>query len=581
MRGRWGLFALGWILILAGSLLAHAVQTSFGQVTVTDVRFPAPRGVVMSGLLYVPKGADAAHRAPAVLASHGYINTREMQSPFAIELSRRGYVVLAMDMTGHGQSGGNVGSDDFGGPAALAFLQSQPMVDRARIGLEGHSMGGAPVLAAALAQPDGYRSMVLEGSTVGLFGPSRPGRHAWPRSPAVVLGQYDEFAPLMWGVPKGSQVGQSPRLRALFGVDFPVAEAKLYGDLARGAGRIFYNPPVTHPWEHFSRAGVGHAVDWFQKTLVGAGAPRDPLDQIWLWKEIGTGMGFLGFVVMMLGAFSLLLATPPFASLAHPAEVVGERRGPSWRIAAFLTAAIPAASFFLFMKLGYLFLPNRFFPQWVHNQLLAWAMFNGLITIGLGVVTRAGRPTFVRAGRARGAVLAVTTVAIGYAALALVDAVFKVDFRFWVLGLKPLDGAHAAIFAAYVAPWTIYFLVSTRALHTALAIKGEGEASQLVTAALAMSGGFIVLLCLEYGWLFATGSLLTPTEPLSAIIAIPFVPLLAALGVIAAFTYRRTNSATPGAVICAILVAWYVAAGTATHWSPDFPMNLPGAPRTK
>ena len=53
MRGRWGLFALGWVLILIGSLLADAVQTSFGQVSVTDVRFAAPKGVVMSGLLYV------------------------------------------------------------------------------------------------------------------------------------------------------------------------------------------------------------------------------------------------------------------------------------------------------------------------------------------------------------------------------------------------------------------------------------------------------------------------------------------------------------------------------------------------
>lgn len=581
MRGRWRLFALGWALILAGSLLAWAVQTSLGQVRVTDVRFAAPGGVVMSGLLYVPKGADAAHPAPAVLASHGYINTREMQSPFAIELSRRGFVVLAMDMTGHGQSGGNVGADAFGGPAALAFLAAQPMVDKANIGLEGHSMGGAPVLSAAVARPDGYKSMVLEGSTVGLFGPPRPGTPIWPRNLAVVFGQYDEFAPLMWGAPKGSMVGQSPRLRALFGANFPVAEAKLYGDLAEGTGRIFYNPPVTHPWEHFSRAGVGHAVDWFQKTLAGAKSPRDPMDQVWLWKEVGTGVGFLGLVVMLLGGFSLLLATPVFSPLAQPAQPVGERRGPSWRIALLLVAVVPAATFFPFMKLGFLFLPNPFFPQWVHNQLLVWALLNALITIGLAVVTHAGRPSFVGTDRVRGAALAVATAALGFVSLALVDAVFKVDYRFWVLGLKPLDAAHAAIFAAYVVPWTLYFLVATRALHTALAVKGEGETAQLVTAALAMSGGFVLLLALEYGWLFATGFLLTPAEPLSTIIAIQFVPLLMVLGVIAAFTYRRTNSATPGAVICAILVAWYVAGGTAIHWSPDFPMNLPGAPRAK
>ncbi|HQN52281.1 MAG TPA: hypothetical protein PK913_14615, partial [Phenylobacterium sp.] len=96
MRGKWRLFVLGWLVILIGAALAHAVQTT-GGVKVTDVRFPGDKGVVMSGLLYLPPNATAAHPAPAVLVSHGYINTREMQSPFAIELARRGFVVLAMD----------------------------------------------------------------------------------------------------------------------------------------------------------------------------------------------------------------------------------------------------------------------------------------------------------------------------------------------------------------------------------------------------------------------------------------------------------------------------------------------------
>nr|QQZ51272.1 alpha/beta hydrolase [Phenylobacterium glaciei] len=97
----------------------------------------------MSGLLYRPASATAATPAPAVLASHGYINTREMQSPFAIELSRRGFVVLAMDMTGHGGSGAAVGQQGFGGPAALRYLRALDYVDAGNIGLEGHSLGRA------------------------------------------------------------------------------------------------------------------------------------------------------------------------------------------------------------------------------------------------------------------------------------------------------------------------------------------------------------------------------------------------------------------------------------------------------
>ena len=54
------------------------------------------------------------------------------------------------------------------------------------------------------------------------------------------------------------------------------------------------------------------------------------------------------------------------------------------------------------------------------------------------------------------------------------------------------------------------------------------------------------------------------------------VPLMALVGVISVFTWRRTGSHLPGALICALLLAWYVSAGTATHWSPNFQLPMPG-----
>ncbi len=212
---KWGLFAIGLALILAGSWLACAVQTS-GGVTVTDVRFPGTGGVTMSGLLYTPKNATAATPAPGILAVHGYINSRETQSAFAIEFARRGYVVLAMDQTGHGYSGGAAFSNGFGGPDGLKYLRGLPMVDKANIGLEGHSMGGWTVLAAAAAMPDAYKAVVLEGSSTGApF--AAEGTPVWPRNLALVFSRYDEFSKFMWGVEKARDVGNSPKARALFG----------------------------------------------------------------------------------------------------------------------------------------------------------------------------------------------------------------------------------------------------------------------------------------------------------------------------------------------------------------------------
>src|ERR1700722_14978994 len=153
MGRRFGLFALGWALVLAGGLIAHLVQTS-GGVRIEDVRYPGAAGETISALLYVPPSATPAHPAPAVLLSHGFINTREMQSPFAIELARRGFVVMAMDMAGPGYSGGVLAEQGLGGPAALNCLRPLPYVDKGNIGLEAHSMGGSAVMSAATAMPD-------------------------------------------------------------------------------------------------------------------------------------------------------------------------------------------------------------------------------------------------------------------------------------------------------------------------------------------------------------------------------------------------------------------------------------------
>lgn len=70
-----------------------------------------------------------------------------------------------------------------------------------------------------------------------------------------------------------------------------------------------------------------------------------------------------------------------------------------------------------------------------------------------------------------------------------------------------------------------------------------------------------------YAWLFATGHLPNALgiDVLFTVIAIQFVPVLALTGVVAVFTWRRTNGALAGALICGLLVTWYIVAGQATH----------------
>jgi pimeloyl-ACP methyl ester carboxylesterase len=572
MNRRWTLAIIGLILILAGGAFAWVTQTS-GGIQIRDVRFTGAKGNTMSALLYVPPNATPQLPAPGILAVHGYINSRETQDGFAIEFARRGYVVLALDQTGHGYSDPPAMANGFGGPDGLAYLRSLDFVDKSNIGLEGHSMGGWTVLAAAAASPNDYKSMVLEGSSTGKpF--AAEGTTSWPRNVALIFAQYEEFPVLMWGVEKAADVTQSPKLWELFATKGAVEPGKEYGDIAQGTARVLYTPAITHPAEHISKEAIGYSLDWFARTLKG-GTPRPSDDQIWYRKELGTLVALIGFVVLLLGVFDGLLEAPVFSRLRQPAVADGfvqkdtASRGGRWLGALLLSAFIPALTYYPAFALGGTFVtPSRFLPQGITNQILVWAVINGLIALALMPFA----PKRARRARVIGPsiLIALVTVAVGYAALWLSDLIFKIDFRFWIVALKLMSAKQFLIFLIYLLPITAFFVIALHVLHRNFSDVGASRGALYLTNILAMTLGFIVLVGAQYLTLWLSGKLFNPIPdpgfvPLSTIVAIQFVPLLAIVAVIATFTWRRTGSSLPGALICGLFVTWYIVAGTATQ----------------
>jgi hypothetical protein len=572
MHRRWTLAIVGLILILAGGVLAWLTQTS-GGIQIRDVRFTGAKGNTMSALLYVPANATPQLPAPGILAVHGYINSRETQDGFAIEFARRGYVVLALDQTGHGYSDPPAFANGFGGPDGLTYLRSLEIVDKNNIGLEGHSMGGWTVLAAAAAMPNDYKSMVLEGSSTGKpF--AAEGTTSWPRNVALVFAKYEEFPELMWGVEHARDVTQSPKLWALFGTQGPVDPGKEYGDPAQGTARVLYTPAITHPAEHISDEAIGYSLDWFAKTLKG-GTPRPSGDQVWFRKELGTLVALIGFVVLLLGVFDGLLEAPIFSHLRQPMIADGSvpaqttTHAGRWVVALLLSAFIPALTYYPAFALGGTFVTaSPFLPQGITNQILVWAAINGLIALAL-------MPFAPKRARRNGIIapsilIALVTVAVGYAALWLSDFAFKVDFRFWIVALKLMSAKQFMIFLIYLPPFTAFFVIALHVLHRNFSSLGASRGALYLTNILALTLGFMVLVAAQYLTLWLSGKLFNPIPdpgfvPLSTIVAIQFVPLLAICAVIATFTWRRTGTSFPGALICGLFVTWYVVAGTATQ----------------
>ena len=165
---KWFIVAI--LLIFIGSCIGYYFNTAGGDIAVKDVRFAGKDGKILSGLLYIPSNAANATPAPAVLGMHGYINSRETQDAFAIEFARRGYVFLAMDMTGHGYSDQILGDGSRGVEDGIKYIRNLPFVDHNNIGLEGHSMGGYSTSDAAVRNQDKINTLILVSSASEMRG---------------------------------------------------------------------------------------------------------------------------------------------------------------------------------------------------------------------------------------------------------------------------------------------------------------------------------------------------------------------------------------------------------------------------
>jgi len=541
------------VAIFGGLWLSSRVQAPPG-VSVEAVHFTGKSGARMRALLFRPDDATAQAPRPAILAVHGYLNSAEMQGNFATEFARRGYVVLAPDQRGHGSSDPTAFADGFGGPDALAYLRSLPFVDRDNIGLEGHSMGGWTVIAAAAAIPDGYRAMVLEGSAVGApF--AAPGTPQFPRNLLVVFGLRDEFGGLMWGKESPLRTGATEKLMTTFGASRPVEPNQLHGDIAAGTARMLVTPPTTHAWLHESSAGIGPAIDWFAKTLKG-GKALPASDQVWQWREAGAAVALIAVPVLLIGLMGIgsgLLRvgggqeeTPADAGGASVAALAG-------------LALVPAVSFIPLAMLAEKALgQNALLRQTFTNQYASWA----LVSAGLAVlaVRRGKRPAAPLKGGRQAAAIAVLTVAVAHVVVAAADALGHVNPSWWFITVRPLTLSRFRDFIVYLPFFLAFAIAALYALDTVRPLSRGSAARAITVAAATLGGGFVLFLAVQYGVLAATGRLLLAGEGLRTITAIGFVPMFATVGAIGTMSRRWTGSVLTGGVVSGLFVTWVLTA---------------------
>jgi len=581
-----GLLIIALLLIIGGGLLAYLIQTDGNTIKIQKVSYQGSQKNIQRGFLYIPPGVTKEKPAPGLIAIHGNNNSLEMQDGFAIEFARRGYVVLAPDMPGHGFSEPPAW---IGGNDMLDYFRTLDIVDKNNIGMEGHSMGGWVSVRLADAKRDGYKSLVLLDSATGVYCPR--GDATFPRNTAVIFGTYEELSKLMWGVPTGRDVFKAFGLKTLFGLPEDganVEPGKLYGSIQAGTARKLYITKATHPGASFSPASIGAAVDWMQMTIP---APKNipATNQTWYWKEIGTFVAAIGMILLLFPLGRLFLQTSFFKELSEAMPESKAAKGFGWWIGAVLAVLIPLVVFFKVMSFSALgpAICTKIFPQLYTNVILLWV--SGVAAISLilfllwhFIFNRKNKATFVNYGltwkdkrlnwkkMGKSFLLAAIICIVAYLTLALSYLFFKIDYRLWLFVIKPMAPWHFRLFLIDFIPFFVYFLILGMVVHGQLRRGKAGELKQwqeMLINIFLLIVPFILWEAFQYGPLFAGGVMpLTklPEANLWSIFMWQFLPLFTMVALVSTYFYRQTGHIYLGAFLNAMLISWIVVASQLT-----------------
>jgi uncharacterized protein len=156
-------------------------------------------GVTLAGDLRLP---DGAARRPAVALTGPFTGVKEqVTGTYARLLADAGFVTLAFDHRGFGESGGRAQHEDSQGKltdlrAAVGLLASLTEVDPGRIALTGICLGGGYAVRAAASDP---RVKAVAGIAGGYNSPpwlaANMGIDAYRSALAGFLARYDEYLP--------------------------------------------------------------------------------------------------------------------------------------------------------------------------------------------------------------------------------------------------------------------------------------------------------------------------------------------------------------------------------------------------
>lgn len=423
------------LIIMVASLIASLIHTDFGQVTIEKVMFEARDNQIVAYDIYQPKTATEENKAPLIVVIAGFQRSRETQQHVALELARRGFVIINIDPYSQGDSTSSQGlqgtaiatTEGYGAFDIIDFVYDNPdhypFIDIHKIGVTGHSAGGNAAYQAAVhfgkraVDNNGVskvHSIYISGYVLSItssinFSKSNMGMdyalydEGAFRNPAN-LDAPDNYnkADMTWAIESHRFVNSGLDQQGLNRI--PLAEqveiGRIYGNPNLRNMRQVFNTPTIHAFQPYDAEATKNNISFFEVAMDFRSDTLSPSQQTWVIKEVMTTISLVASLSMIVPLGILMYRIPFFkVSKKEPMIINTPRTKASiinYLVVFILTASFAALTFLPSAKLSFLFFPEAsqsvttwFFPQRMTNAVAIWAVLSGSFALLVFIGSRA------------------------------------------------------------------------------------------------------------------------------------------------------------------------------------------------
>jgi len=542
------LLLISLLVVFVCSFIASQIQTSGGRVDVRDIKIPTQNGQWVVADLFKPRTATSENPAPLVVVIPGFQRSKEALSNIAIELSRRGVVVILIDPYAQGFSSASMSrraatTEGYGMFAVVDYAASSSnlnYIDKSRIGATGHSAGGNAAIrganyfgkeAISSGQPSKLHSVFVSGYVLTLTDNVLQDVRS---NVGVSYAFYDEGA--YRNELKNGDMRKAPEaLRTvnsgLVPGEMAIEEVELgryYGDKDQRTLRVVHNEMVLHPFQPYITEATANQLEYFERVFE-IESELSTQNQVWYWKELLGLISLIAALVAVVPMGRLLLEIPYFKPLVHPippalSKPKGKGRLLFWSM--FATGALIACfSYIPMAELSQkLFVAAStrqqtwFFPQRMNNAVMLWAVLNGSVGYLMfwlsyrffgkkhGVSPRSWGAGTSRSELLRTFMLAFALFLFFFLTLFAIYYFLHVDYRFLFMGVRTFQPPLLVLLAMYVPFFFIFLLSNSLRINGAMRFEGEKQWKSLLLGGFANSLGLMLIVLVQYLTFAATGT---------------------------------------------------------------------------